>query len=160
MWHFVFTDICTSSPGERLPNLPPETHGLPGGGLLPPATIEEAIRDIPEGTPNHNVEQLLDNWRLLHRAPYNPRTQAKTITCSGGEANYHPSGRRKFTPREVACIQTFPLTFQFSGSYVRRQVGNAVPPKFAEAIYREIARSLRETDEKLLWEREERQSRL
>lgn len=149
------------SPGETLPNLPPETHGLPGGGLLPPVTIYDAISNIPEDTPNHDVEQLLRAWELRgHHTPYTPYTQAKTITCSGGEANYHPSGLRLFTAREVACLQTFPLTFQFSARCVRKQIGNAVPPKLAEAIYREIARSLRETDEKLLREQEEQESQL
>lgn len=129
--------------------------------MLQPATIDDAIRDIPEAWPNHDVEPLLRAWALRgHHQPYNPRTQAKTITCAGGEGNYHPSGRRLFTPREVACLQTFPLSFQFSTRCVRKQVGNAVPPKFAEAIYREIARSLRETDEKLLREREQQEDQL
>lgn len=126
---------------------------MPGEGLLRPATIHDAIHNIPEGTPDHDVDKALGAWkRQGHHSPYNAYTQAKTITCAGGEANYHPSGLRPFTAREVACLQTFPLSFQFSAKKVRKQVGNAVPPKFAEAIYREIVRSLRETDEKLLWE--------
>lgn len=158
---FDFTDICIHSPGEKLPNMPPETHGLPGAGLLRPATIHDAIHNIPEDAPNHDVEPLLALWRLRgYHPPYDANTQAKTITCAGGEGNYHPSGRRRFTPREVACLQTFPLSFQFSRHCVRKQVGNAVPPKFAEAIYREIARSLRETDEKLLEQREQRDEQL
>lgn len=143
------------SPGESLPGFPPETHGLPGGGLLPLVSIHDAIHEIPEDSPNHDVEQLLSDWaRLGHHTPYDALGQAKTITCNGGESNYHPSGLRRFTPREVACLQTFPLSFVFPSRNVRKQIGNAVPPKFAEAIFREIYRSLRQTDEQELQERE------
>jgi DNA (cytosine-5)-methyltransferase 1 len=101
------------------------------------------------------VEVGLARWASLGwRQPYNPHQPARTLTCNGGEANYHPSGKRTFTCREVACLQTFPVDFEFSKSNIRRQIGNAVPPKFAEAVFREIRRSLRETDAKELRQRE------
>ena len=119
------------------------------------ATIHDAIHDIPEGTSHHDVENLLKAWSLAgHHAPYDAHGPARTITCNGGESNYHPSGLRRFTPREVACLQTFPLSFEFGNRNVRKQIGNAVPPKLAEAIYREIYRSLRQTDEQEMRERE------
>lgn len=119
------------------------------------ATIHDAIHDLPESTSHHNVDKLLKAWSLAgHHTPYDPHGPARTITCNGGESNYHPSGLRRFTPREVACLQTFPLSFEFSHRNVRKQIGNAVPPKLAEAIYREISRSLRQTDEQEMRERE------
>jgi DNA (cytosine-5)-methyltransferase 1 len=38
--------------------------------------------------------------------------------------------------REAALIQTFPLPYSFVGTYgdIERQIGNAVPPKLAEAL--------------------------
>ena len=137
------------SPGETLPELPPPTHALPGAGLAPLKTISDAIDNIPLDAEDHDVEKGLRSFESLgYRTPYNKHQPARTITCSGGDQNYHPSGRRGFTAREFACLQTFPLDFQFSEKKVRKQIGNAVPPKFAEAVFREVCRSLRETDER------------
>ncbi|EPS28556.1 hypothetical protein PDE_03502 [Penicillium oxalicum 114-2] len=138
--------LLAAGPGETLPPFPRITHDLPGGGCKPVVTIEDAIKEIPDSTPNHDVQALLRKWALEHYEPYDARIPAKTLTCSGGEANYHPSGTRKFTEREVACLQTFPLDFKFSQSGVRKQIGNAVPPALARALYREIIASLRATD--------------
>ncbi|KAJ5946167.1 hypothetical protein N7454_003006 [Penicillium verhagenii] len=138
--------IIAAGPGEKLPQIPSPTHGPFGSGLEPFETIHGAISDIPSGFDDHNVSALLERSRYCFRKSYNPHQPAKTITCSGGEANYHPSGKRGFTPREVACLQTFPLQFQLCGRSIRRQIGNAVPPRLAEAIFREIHKSLRITD--------------
>lgn len=55
-------------------------------------------------------------------------------------------GLRRLSPRECAAIQTFPAQWQWAGARtsVYRQIGNAVPPKLAEAL----ARSLSEQAEK------------
>lgn len=128
--------------------MPPPTHGPFGSGLKAFETIHRAISDIPEGWMDHDTRALLERTKFAHREPYNPHQPAKTITCSGGEANYHPSGKRGLTPREVACIQTFPLRFVFCGNNRRKQIGNAVPTRLAEALFREVRKSLRRTDAK------------
>lgn len=48
----------------------------------------------------------------------------------------HPWENRGLTLREAALLQTFPLSYSFKGNYgeVERQIGNAVPPKLAEAL--------------------------
>ena len=46
----------------------------------------------------------------------------------------------------MAVLQTFPMDYQFSGKFTRKQIGNAVPPRFAKAVYSEVIRSLQETD--------------
>ena len=45
----------------------------------------------------------------------------------------HPEQDRAISVREAACLQTFPRSFRFEGSVkeVVRQIGNAVPPRFA-----------------------------
>ncbi|KAJ9489033.1 hypothetical protein VN97_g4246 [Penicillium thymicola] len=138
--------VIAAGPGEVLPHYAPPTHGQPGHGLLPRATISSTIDNIPLDADDHDVEAGLARWALSHRPSFSRHSLARTITCGGGEYNYHPSGTRPYTSREMALLQTFPLDFQFTGRFMRKQIGNAVPPLFAKAIYGEIVKSLRETD--------------
>jgi len=48
----------------------------------------------------------------------------------------HPIEDRAITLREAACLQTFPVGYEFKGGSIsiQAQIGNAVPPKLAEAI--------------------------
>ncbi|KAJ5709746.1 hypothetical protein N7493_010037 [Penicillium malachiteum] len=142
--------IIAAGPGEKLPKLPTPTHGPWGSFLRPFETINSTINEIPEDALDHDVERLSERSRYAFKSPYDGNQPAHTLTCSGGQANYHPSGKRSFTVREAACLQTFPMDFQLCGRSRRKQVGNAVPPRFAEALFREVRRSLRETDEKEL----------
>jgi hypothetical protein len=54
----------------------------------------------------------------------------------------HPEQHRPITHWEAARIQTFPDDFKFFGSKIEiaRQIGNAVPPKLAEAVATELKR--------------------
>jgi DNA (cytosine-5)-methyltransferase 1 len=48
----------------------------------------------------------------------------------------HPQQDRGLTMREAALLQSFPIGFEFSGSFdsVFKQIGEAVPPKFSCAV--------------------------
>ena len=63
--------------------------------------------------------------------------------ASSNGANNHPYLHRAITPREAARLQSFDDNFVFLGSkvYVRKQVGNAVPPLLAKAIADQIDKS-------------------
>ena len=52
----------------------------------------------------------------------------------------HPFENRGLSVREAARIQSFPDSFIFKGnlSYQQQQIGNAVPPLLAKAIFEQI----------------------
>ena len=130
-----------------MPNFPEPTHSkYPSEtGLKPWTTINENIGLIPRLWPNHRPQLSRD----IIKAPFSGDTQAKCITTSGGENNHHPSGRRCYTVRELACLQTFPLEHMFADAcdtILKTQVGNSVPPLFAKALMEECKRSMMEAD--------------
>lgn len=140
--------LTPPSPGEKLPPFPEPTHGGPDSvDCKPLATINDAINGIPAGAPNHDQSVRFDGGP---RIPFNGETQAKTITTNAGQGNYHPSGQRPYTLRELAKLQTFPLYHSFAGARgvteAKRQIGNAVPPVLARAMFRAIVKSLKESD--------------
>ena len=59
----------------------------------------------------------------------------RCISYSNGRFG-HPEQDRAISVREAACLQTFPMDFQFAGSLssIARQIGNAVPVRLAEAV--------------------------
>ena len=112
-------------------------------------TIAASINHIPDTWPNHDITSR----QRSTKSPYASNTQAKTITTSGGIGNYHPSGRRGFTAREIACLQTFPLEHMFADglgiTVLRRQIGNAVPPLFAKTLFEHIKKALMQADARM-----------
>lgn len=119
-----------------------------------PSTIEK-IKKVPIGGKLSDVEKIYGStYRRLDPAKPSP-----TVTRSGYRDFIHPYADRMLTVRELACLQTFPLDWEFKGvrldSYSSKrnttmtqfgQVGNAVPPKLAEAIAIEIRKQFFEND--------------
>ncbi|KEQ59674.1 S-adenosyl-L-methionine-dependent methyltransferase, partial [Aureobasidium melanogenum CBS 110374] len=141
--------MIASCPGHPLPDFPMPTHAAsplePVPGLRPSVTIAEALQPIRPNTPNHNPAAL----PAKDLAPYSPHQLVRgCITTSGGQNNWHPSGKRHFTEREYACLQTFPLDHVFVGtrSSVIQQVGNAVPPAFSQKLFESIRKTFEEVD--------------
>lgn len=56
----------------------------------------------------------------------------------------HPQAHRPITHREAARLQTFPDSFIFVGTKIEiaKQIGNAVPPKLAQAIGESILKTI------------------
>lgn len=135
----------------RFPN---PTHDKEAkNGLKKWVSIKQAIErfpdpDKPNSVLNHEYSQYKVEYRnyTAHR-PTNPDKPSPTILARGNGgggvcAIPHYNGKRRLTVRESAAIQTFPDDFEFIGSRgaCYRQIGNAVPVKFAKRLGEELIR--------------------
>jgi len=152
--------------GSR-PTYPDRTHGpaeqttLTGERLEPYATVGDALadRDV-ESLPNHEttdhsadmVERIAgvdpgeslyesygDSWRRLRADE-----PAITIKENHNAPFIHPEADRVGTVRECAILQSFPDDYVFEGpkSTQLKVVGNAVPPRLANAVAEALAGDL------------------
>ncbi|CZR51525.1 uncharacterized protein PAC_01402 [Phialocephala subalpina] len=140
--------IIASCPGEILPSMPYPTNAenpAIGSGLKPHRSVHSVLTTIPNGTSDHDpLSVQFAEDRRMH--PWDSsRILPRAMTTSGGQ-NYHPSGMRDFTLREYACLQGFPLNHVFRGNYVKKQIGNAVPPVVAKVLFESIRRDLDRAD--------------
>lgn len=131
--------------------LPSKTHSKDGEVLPKWVTIEEALKhfpdpDAPNNVPNHDYSKYKISTRNFtgHRAT-DPKKPCPTILARGNGgggvvAIPHYNGRRRLTIRESAAIQTFPDDFVFYGKMnsCYRQIGNAVPVRFAWLLGEEL----------------------
>jgi site-specific DNA-cytosine methylase len=111
-----------------------------------PSTLEK-IKLVPIGGKLSDIVQTFGStYRRL-----DPNKPSPTVTRSGYRDFIHPYEDRMLTVRELACLQTFPLDWEFVGtrldSYSSKrvvtmtqfgQVGNAVPPLLANAVANSI----------------------
>lgn len=107
-----------------------------------PSTLEK-IKSVKVGKKLSDIAQTFGStYRRL-----DPNQPSPTVTRSGYRDFIHPVEDRMLTVRELACLQTFPLNWEFIGtrldSYSSKrvvtmtqfgQVGNAVPPALAQAV--------------------------
>ncbi len=87
-------------------------------------------------------QKFKTTWGRLKWDEVSPTIDTRFDASSNG-TNNHPYLHRAITPREAARLQSFDDNFVFLGSkvYVRKQVGNAVPPLLAKAIADQIDKS-------------------
>lgn len=88
----------------------------------------------------HGNQKFKTTWGRLKWDEVSPTIDTRFDASSNG-TNNHPFLNRAITPREAARIQSFDDNFVFHGSkvYIRKQIGNAVPPLLAKAIADQIA---------------------
>ena len=105
--------------------------------LIPPEQGKEYLPDELIGN-----QKFKTTWGRLKWNEVSPTIDTRFDACSNG-TNNHPFLNRAITPREAARIQSFDDKFIFVGSkvYIRKQIGNAVPPLLAKAIADQISES-------------------
>lgn len=100
-------------------------------------------REMPQY--EHKRARLFDNSYVVQWWNLPSKTILAHIYKDGFQF-IHPDGSqaRSFTVREAARIQSFPDDFVFKGSRGEKykQIGNAVPPLFAEALATSIKKNL------------------
>lgn len=109
-------------------------HIRPGENAFT-ASMPEHLRLNVQGAKISQIYKRLE----LDRPSY-------TITGSGGGGThvYHWEEHRALTNRERARLQSFPDSFVFDGSKesVRKQIGMAVPPLLAKAVFAALFKTL------------------
>ena len=109
--------------------------------------ILERYAHIPQGGNWKNIPcHLMENYHDFTRCHTGIYSRLRLDTPSTVIGNYrknmliHPTQDRGLSVREAARIQSFPDTYEFSGSigYQQQQVGNAVPPLLSEAVFSQV----------------------
>ena len=135
---FIFPEPTNSKDGKELPKW---------------VSIKEALEhmpdpDLPNDLPNHVYSAYKVEFRNFtgHRQT-DPEKPSPTILARGNGkggvcAIPHYNGKRRLSIRESASVQTFPEDFEFHGAMnsCYRQIGNAVPVKFAKLLGEELRR--------------------
>ncbi|PVH89016.1 S-adenosyl-L-methionine-dependent methyltransferase [Cadophora sp. DSE1049] len=141
--------VIASCPGEHLPKMPLPTHSAPDSDSslnLPRfVSADTTLKSIPAGAADHDIESVM--WAPDRQMPPwdGSKILPRAMTTSGGQ-NHHPSGTRDLTLREYACLQGFPTGHVFRGNYVKKQIGNAVPPVVAKVLFGSIKADLEKID--------------
>ena len=116
-------------------------------------SIKEAIDHFPDPDKDNNVlNHIYSAYKVEYRnftghrktAPDKPSPTILARGNGGGGvcAIPHYNGKRRLSIRESATVQTFPENFHFTGSMnsCYRQIGNAVPVRFAKKLGEEFIR--------------------
>ena len=132
----------TVSVGQAIGDLPALINGasvdsLPYGSA-PPSTYAQQLREGLVVSSNHLVTNNNPNYRRLS-------VDEPSVVIGNYRKNMliHPTQDRGLSVREAARLQSFPDTFAFQGSIglQQQQVGNAVPPLLAKAVFNSILRA-------------------
>jgi len=143
--------------GEKMLLIFPKKTNGKDGKPMPWISIKAAIDHYPDpDKPNEYYNHIYSQYKVEprnftgHRVT-DPDKPSPTILARGNGkggvcAIPHYNGKRRLTIRESAAIQSFPDDFEFIGQMnsCYRQIGNAVPVKFANLLGQELLRLERE----------------
>lgn len=109
--------------------------------------VIERYKHIPQGGNWRDIpDELMRNYSDKDRCHSGIYKRLKADAPSVVISNYrksmliHPYQNRGLSVREAARIQSFPDSFIFRGpiSHIQQQIGNAVPPLLAKAVFEKI----------------------
>jgi len=131
---------------------PKKTNGK-DGHPKPWVSIKSVLEHFPDpDEPNECLNHVYSSYKVEyrnftgHRATDSSKPCPTILARGNGKGGVcaipHYNGKRRLTIRESATIQTFPETFEFIGQMnsCYRQIGNAVPVKFAFLLGKELMR--------------------
>ena len=137
---------------DMLFHFPEATHSK-DGNPKPWISIKQAIDHFPDpDQPNTVVNHTYSKYKIVYRDftahrqtdadKPSPTILARGNGGGGVCAIPHYNGQRRLTIRESASVQTFPEDFHFNGAQnsCYRQIGNAVPVRFAKMLGEELMR--------------------
>lgn len=102
--------------------------------------------------PDHLMQNYADKGRCHSGIYKRLRADQPSVVISNYRKSMliHPYEDRGISVREAARLQSFPDTFIFEGSlmHIQQQIGNAVPPLLAKAVFQQIIKQTREHEQR------------
>jgi len=145
-------DLSSDAPNQsELMQLNPQAIHI--GSMVPEGG---SWKSIPYDKLPPRLQRVWDNieryrWPKFYRR-FHRNEVAGTITAAFKPEHagvWHPTEKRIFSVREIARIQSFPDWFTFDGKTIKakyKQIGNAVPPRLAYELAKQIIEVLNGKD--------------
>lgn len=102
--------------------------------------------------PDHLMQNYADKGRCHSGIYKRLRADQPSVVISNYRKSMliHPWEDRGISVREAARLQSFPDTFIFEGPlmHIQQQIGNAVPPLLAKAVFQQIIKQTKEYEQR------------